>query len=101
MNKYIFTEKLYGRTAVLHRVSRRKAKTLWGIEPLAFCPCKMIPTQNFTSLIEPEFLKKLIEDGTSPDMLKFDTIIGLFECYNCNNETGKTASFYKVTYKEI
>ena len=101
MNKYIFTGKLYGRPVVLHRISKPKARALWGVETLAFCPCKMMPTEHTTSLIEPEVLKKHIEEGASPDTITFDRITSLFEWYNCNNETGKTISFYKVTYTEI
>ena len=98
MNKYIFSGELYGRPVLLHRISKPKARTLWGAEAIAFCPCKMMPTGHFTGLIEPEFLKKQTEEGASPDMFTFDFVTSLFQWYNCNNETGKAISFYKVTY---
>ena len=103
MNKHIFSGKLYGKSVVLERIHKKTAQKLWGKEPLVFCPSKMFPLGVWDTghLVEPDHLKELAEQGTDPDNITFHRVLTNFECYNCNNETGKTASFYKVTYKEI
>ena len=96
MNNLLLDCTIFGKSATLERISKPAARKLWGNTPVVLCPCKMYPCGDYSALIEPERLQQ-----EHPESASFNAIVNSFEYYNCNNETGKTASFYKVTYKEI
>lgn len=69
------------------RISKSEARKLYDRgEKVCFCPCKMRPFGYWNH----EIIKERDERYT------FDRYVDYYEMYNCNSETGKYTSFYKM-----
>lgn len=69
------------------RISKAQARNLFDSgERIVFCPCKLRPfgwARGGISIIKDEFRT-------------FGKVVEYFEFCNCNSETGKYVSFYKM-----
>lgn len=93
MNKYS--------TPRLTRISKAKARKLWGKADMSFCPCKLRPDGAFRPNID-IFAKGIAEKLNSEyeserDEAQFDALVSNFEWYNCQlHETGYYTAFYLI-----
>lgn len=71
------------------RISKSEARKLYDRgEIICLCPCKLRP---FTSRYY-----EFITEADRTEKKGFDELINSMEFYNCNSETGKYVSFYKM-----
>ena len=69
------------------RISKSEARKLYDRgEKVCFCPCNIRPFGYWNH----EIIKERDERYT------FDRYLDYYEMYNCNPETGKYTSFYKM-----
>lgn len=91
MNAYKFGD--------LVRVSKRKARSLWGKVDMSLCPCNLRPGGPWRPdmrVFALDIAKGLTSEYEQEQhYVSFDTYIQNFEWYNCScSETGLYTSFY-------
>lgn len=85
----------------LTRISKARARKLWGKQDISLCPCKLRPgfpwrpnIDVFASEIAEKLASKYEHERKAAD---FDVYVRNFEYYNCNmNETGYYTAFYLI-----
>ncbi len=88
-------------TPRLTRISKAKARKLWGKADMSLCPAKLMPDGPFRPNCD-VFAKDIAEKLNSQydherNAAKFETYVAGFEWYNCQlNETGYYTAFYLV-----
>lgn len=79
MRKYSFDDN--GKSYV--RISKAEARKIYQVEPVLICACDLRPLgpwgQGLWANVDRDF----------------DTMVGEYEYYNCNAETGRYAAFYR------
>lgn len=88
MRNLEFTGSFYGERITIVQIQKRTAKKLFESgETICITACNMNPFGVWSQCID---IKKDIDNKDS-----FDSIVNAFEYYNCSNETGLYATFYK------
>ena len=90
-------------TSRLTRISKAKARALWGKENvnISFCPCNLRPDGPWRPNMDifGKDIKKKLESEYEHENneAKFENVVKNFEWYNCTgNETGNYTSFYLI-----
>ena len=88
MRNLQFTGIYYGETITIKQIQKRTARKLYESgETIYLQSSNFHPFGVWSQCID---IKKDINNSDS-----FDSVINAFEYYNCNNETGLYATFYK------
>ena len=100
MNSYVFSDE----GATYTRISKAKARKLWGKELIALCPAKLRPGFPWAPhmIVDPVHIQEHLasEWDFDRDTASFDSYVRNFEWYNCtDNETGYYTAFYLVEEK--
>ncbi len=98
MNHHVFTDE----RARYTRISKAKARKLWGQVDIALCPVNLRPGYPWAPhIVVPAAAIReglVSEYDFERDEYTFDNMTSDFESYNCTcNETGKYAAFYLVS----
>jgi hypothetical protein len=88
-----------GKTLV--RISKAKARKLWGKADMSLCPCNLRPgfpwRPNMDVFAVEITAKQASEYEHERKAVAFDTYVNSFEWYNCNDsETGLYTAFYLI-----
>lgn len=82
------------------RVSKREAERRYNAgETIRFCACKLSPVNIwgcYSDLCR-DSVYPIAENGFTdivPYNREFETIVNIFQFYNCNSETGNYPAFY-------
>ena len=86
MRKLIFTGDYYGEMITIEQVQKRTAKKMFQAGETVY-----VQSSNFHPLgVWSQCIEINNKNGDS-----FESVVNSFEYYNCNNEAGKYAVFYK------
>ena len=93
MNKYTFGN--------LTRISKAKARKLWGKADISLCPSNLrpgFPWRPNIDVFAADISKALASEyAHESEAASFDDYVQNFEWYNCTgNETGKYTAFYLI-----
>jgi len=84
------------------RISKATAKKLFlRGEKIGMLPCKAVPGSAwfpYPYILDREMQKNFVVDEIGMGN-RFCDLVNSFEYYNCSNETGKYAAFYRETGK--
>lgn len=80
------------------RISKATARKLFlKGEKIGMLPCKAVPGSAwfpYPYMLDREAQKDFVVDEIGMEN-RFNSLVNSFEYYNCNNELGKYASFYR------
>ena len=85
------TGSLYGKQITIQQISKVAAKKLFEAGTEIY-----LQTSNFAPFGIWQNIFPVIKDTDPTNPTKFESIVNSFTYYNCNNETGKYAHFYKA-----